>query len=135
MKPTAVPPKNDAWILRSRDLLQRTVENPDPPLQRRLQSVRRQAIEAARPRVRIGPAGLVGAFATAALALGLATWHTQPSLPGLDPLGPALRADTPLEQALTLSPDDFELILGEEDYQLLEELEFYAWLESTPRGR
>lgn len=134
MKPPTPPSRDDRWLLRARELLTRRAEAADPDLQRQLRQRRQQALATLRRRPGPGPVlVLASSFAILLLAIGL----TRLPLSGLagDPapqgLAPALRAETPIEQALTLPEDDLALLAGEVDYTLVEELEFYAWLEQA----
>jgi hypothetical protein len=125
---------DDRWLLRARDLLTRQADAADPLLQRQLNQRRQHALTSLRRRP---PAllslALAGSFAALLLAVGLARLPL-PSRSG-DPVAPvaapALRAETPIEQALTLPEEDLALLAGEVDYTLVEELEFYAWLEQA----
>lgn len=137
MKPFDPAPRDDRWLLRARELLQRQAAVPDPTLQRRLQQLRRAALEPAPRRLRAAGFALAGASAALLLAIGLLRLPL-PGWPGSDPAdlpaAPALRAETPIEQALTLPEEDWALLAGEVDYALVEELEFYAWLEQGDEG-
>lgn len=141
MNRTPSDPHDDRWLLRARDLLREQSEQGDPTLQRQLQQRRRRALEASEagrglrlPRPVLAVAG--------SLLVVLAVWQL-PSLdvrmPGSGQGGPvaaapALRAESPIDQALTLPEDDLALLLGEVDHALVEELEFYAWLEQQNHG-
>lgn len=46
----------------------------------------------------------------------------------------AITPTTAITQALTLPDDELELIANPDDYALLQDLEFYAWLESAEHG-
>ena len=129
-------PHGDRWLLRARDLLRQQAEQPDPGLQRQLQQRRREVLLAPRPALQAGLPRAALALA-ASLLVAVVLWQLQAlhggptsSADALPPLAtPALRADSPLGQALTLPEQDLDLLLGEVDYALVEELEFYAWLE------
>ena len=76
----------------------------------RLRAARLHALEAARPaRPRLLAGGLAGAATVAALAL--AVWWMQPATVATPPL------------------EDLQLLSAGEDLQLMEELDFYLWLE------
>ena len=64
-----------------------------------------------------GPFAPVGAIAAAALVAFLVFRQPEPAIE------PALEV---------AAAADLEILLGEEDLELLEELEFYAWLEAQP---
>ena len=75
----------------------------------RLRAARLRALEAARPaHPKLLTGGLAGA--TAVLALALAVWWAQPQ-----------RTAPPLE--------DIQLLSAGDDLRLMEELDFYMWLE------
>ncbi|MCK7592479.1 hypothetical protein [Pseudomarimonas salicorniae] len=133
-------PRDDRWLLRSRELLNRQAEEADPALQRRLQQMRREALAPLRAPRRGWAIGMTLAGASAALliAVGVMRFIAPASMAPADgPLpdsGTALRAESPIEQALTLPEEDLALIAGDVDYTLVEELEFYAWLEQQDLG-
>ena len=134
MKPIDKASRDDRWLLRSRELLDRQAAEADPVLQRRLRQIREQALDApaGRPSLRLAGLALAGSAAALLLSVGLLRGPGGPSA-GDAPATPAeqaaLRADSPIEQALTLPEEDLALLAGEVDPDLLEELEFYAWLE------
>lgn len=132
--------RDDRWLLRARALLQAEAGRADPALQRRLQQVRRAALAPRRQRLAGWAIGTALAAAAASLLLVVGPWQL-PGESGLAPewsaqrsTGAAQRADTPIEQVLTLPEEDLALLVGESDYALLEELEFYAWLEQQDHG-
>lgn len=91
----------------------------DAQTRSRLTQARYAAIEASRPRRAYAPwiGGAVAAGTVAALVV-------------INPLndevtGPAL--DTPVAQQAT----DLEMLLGDDELEMLEELEFYAWLDEA----
>lgn len=133
MKPTENRTHDDRWLLRARELLQQQASQPDPALQRRLQQIRSEATAPLRRRSAPWLVGLALAGASAALLLAVGLLRTPGAgdalSPDAAPTQAALRAETPIEQALTLPEEDLALLSGEVDYTLVEELEFYAWLE------
>lgn len=84
-----------------------------------LRAARSKALEQARKGRRVGPLVPVGAVAAGAGAVVLAWWVL-----GNDPDGPEL--------AVATQPEDMEILLAGEELALLEELEFYLWLETEP---
>jgi hypothetical protein len=74
------------------------------------------AIDAA-TRSRLTQARFPAGAAAAALVVTLALWQTT-------------TVTTP--ELAVAAVDDLEILLGEEDLEMLEELEFYAWLEEQP---
>ena len=132
--PTPTTPRSEGWILRARDLLQQEASRPDPALQRRLAAIREQALAPTRRRPPLLWWSLGGGAVAALLVLGVGVWQQlAPVAPTAPPAleAPALRAESPLEQALTLPADDLALIAESEDYALLQDLEFYVWLEGA----
>lgn len=132
---------DDRWLRRSRDLLQRSAEHLDPAVVRGLSQARQAALDSAQRRPRWPLYGLAAGVAMAA------SWWLAALLPGLlappMPVGvptpvaveaPATVIASPVEQALTLPEQDLDLIANPDDYVLLQELEFYAWLETADRG-
>lgn len=136
MKQTGSRERDDRWLLRARELLQAEASAADPALQRRLQQARQAALQPLRRPTPGWGIGMALSGAAAALVLAIGLWQLPAGL-GLGPAQPdltspgsaALRAETPIEQALTLPEEDLALLAGDADYTLVEELEFYAWLE------
>lgn len=95
------------------------LEGLDVPTRARLAQARARALDAydarsARSRNPLGIAVPVGVLAAAALAAWIVSGPT------------ASDRDAPLGVA---DASDLEMLLGEEDLELYEDLEFYAWLE------
>lgn len=115
-----------AFETRARKLLEESVDHLDGRARSRLIQARSAAVAeladtSAFPRLRQRwwlPAGGI-----AAVALVIAVWF----VPGRDP-DPILQTDTYAGETI-LSVDDIE-IMAAESLELLEELEFYAWLDS-----
>ena len=108
---------------RAKRLFDASVEYLDAPTRARLTRARARALE--RARTPTAAAGLLGARGWAAAgaaaavtaAVALLVWQGTPSRPG----GVDVAA-----------LDDLEILLGEDELEMLEELEFYAWLEEQP---
>jgi hypothetical protein len=111
-------PEHDRIEARSRELFEESVERLDARTRSRLTQARNAALEelqqgrSRRARWMWAPAG--GLAAAAAVAFLLAR-------PGLDPAG---RGAPPLE--------DLDSLAGVENIELLQDVEFYAWLAEQP---
>ncbi|GIX35016.1 MAG: hypothetical protein KatS3mg126_0795 [Lysobacteraceae bacterium] len=127
---------DDRWLLRARELLRQQARAEDAELDRRLGRIRQRALAAAGPR-RPRPAllALAGAAAALALMVGVLRPGMPPGSLRLPAATEALRASSPIEQALTLPEEELDLLSGEVEYGLVEELEFYAWLEKQADAR
>jgi len=109
----------------SRALYRRRADALDADVRRRLAEARREAlVRAERPAGRglrlpvLVPAGAAAAVAAAAVVLLIRQ-------PGMD-------AD-PVPLAGTNEPaEDMEILLGSEELELLDNLDFYLWLEDEP---
>lgn len=109
-------PKDDSLQERAAELFADSVENLDAATRSRLNQARQQALRAAKPRPLLGswqtwvPAGAAAAVATVAIVM----WNgaEQPDL-----LVPPTMAT------------DFEILMDQDDLEMLEDLEFYSWLE------
>lgn len=107
--------QTEAIARNARDLYRRQAADLPPDVTRRLASARRAALKRARGRqfsLLWLPAG-----AMAAGLLAIAVFQTRDTQPGE---GEVMVAGTVLE--------DMEILLDAEDLELLEDLEFYAWL-------
>lgn len=122
------------WVLRSRDLLERSAEDLDGATLSRLTRARHAALDSLVPAPRAR--GLQRWLGAAAVTAGLTLVMWRGLWPGVPDSQPPVR---PLAQEVaprTLAPTpvatpDFELLADAERYALLEELEFYAWLEKA----
>ncbi|HMM66833.1 MAG TPA: hypothetical protein PKC03_07810 [Dokdonella sp.] len=146
--------KDQGWVPRSRELLDHHAERLDPISARQLSQARQRALASVRRPPLLRWAFGLGA-ATATSLLVFAWLNRTPGQPGAPLAGiatPAPVATTPvtpvtattattaitpttaITQALTLPDDELELIANPDDYALLQDLEFYAWLESAEHG-
>ena len=126
--------RNDPnWTPRTRELLDRHAEQLDPVQLRRLLQARQRALTSVRrPRLRLWAFGL-GA-ATAASLLLFVSINPKPDSLNATPSGitaPTPMTIAPIEKALTLPDADLALIASADEYALLQDLEFYAWLEDA----
>ena len=106
---------DDALSQRARALFDDSVSELDGQARSRLNKGRHQALAAARPEdarslPRLLPAAAAGAVAVAALLV----WT------GLDPVE---------EPGGKIAATDLELLLEQENLEMIEDLEFYSWIE------
>ena len=94
-----------------RDALEAAIDSPDPLLQARLRAIRLNALDRARSHSRTFerwvPVGTVAAAIIVALTFSL----TRPV-------------------TVDMAVSDLELVAASQDIELIEDLEFYEWLES-----
>lgn len=128
------PAGGQAWVLRSRALLERSAQELDGATLSRLNRARQAALDALEPAPRRrGALRWIGAAAVS-LGLALVLWRgLMPALPGTPPaIEPLAQEVAPRGVSLTpVETSDFELLADEEQYVLLQDLEFYAWLETA----
>ena len=109
---------DDRLLERSRRDFAAAVEATDVAVAARLRAARARALEHAGGRAWAVPAKL---WVPAAAAAGLAAIML---VPRLDSIGGGERGELG-----TVAAVDLELLLGEEEIEMLAELEFYEWLE------
>ncbi len=102
----------------SKALFDGSVENLDGATRARLRAARERALEELTPRTRFGGARLWIPAAAAAALVALVT------LPLVERNGTG--AESGFESMVVT---DLEILLGEEDLEMLAELEFYEWLD------
>ena len=132
---------SQAWILRSRELLQHSADRLDGNARSRLNRARQAALAEldAVPASRTSLRWLAAAAITAGVALVAwrALWpdvlvSSAPATTETRIERPAPVIETPAPIELTpISAPDFELLADEQQFALIEELEFYAWLEAA----
>lgn len=109
----------DPWTRRIRQQLDDSARDLDATTLSRLNRARQAALQAARrpqPRPWLWPT----LFATAAsLALAVAIW-------------PRVVPSTVAPPTAVAAPEDFSMLAGEEQLDLYQELDFYAWLDAQP---
>jgi len=110
---------------RAKQLYRQQQEALDPDLRRRLADARRQALAAAQrgSKPLLPLTVLVPAGAAAAVVAGLVIVLSRQPGPEGD-YTPLVAADPPVE--------DMEILLGNEDLELLDDLDFYLWLDDEP---
>ncbi len=114
------PDPNDDFARTASELLRRSAEDIDGATASRLNRVRQAALEQL-PNRRRTSHWLVPALSTAAVgALAVGLW-----------LNPSVDRDLPVPSpAAGLTADDMDLLLAADSLELLEDLEFYAWLDA-----
>ena len=111
--------EKDPWTERIRQQLDASTRDLDAATLSRLNQARQAALQAA-PRPKSPPWLWPMALAAAgSLALAVAIW-------------PRVVPPTVLPPEGAASADDFSMLAGEEQLELYEELDFYAWLEAQP---
>lgn len=111
------PREVDAFTARARAAFEESVERLDGATRSRLNQARQHALAVAErrhaPLLRIlAPAGGLGA------AVAIAVLLLRPQAP---------TPETALEPRAVL--DDIEIVVAEESFEMLEDMEFYAWLQ------
>lgn len=109
------------WLNRLRTQLDEDARDLDAATASRLNRARQQALDAGLRKRRPRWIWLPFSLATAAAALLALTLTLRTSEPLLPP--PVLAAPS------ASAADDFELLAGSEELEMIENLEFYAWLE------
>ncbi len=114
--------KEARFLEKARQALIASEDRLDAATLSRLRDARAKAVEAAEGRdrgfFRIPNWMRVGAFATAAAAvMVLAVW-----------------VDPPRQELPVKSPDEFEIVLNADNFDLYEDMEFYEWLAEAGNG-
>jgi hypothetical protein len=111
---------NDHFARTAGELLRRSAEDIDGATASRLNRARQAALEQLPDRRRTSH-WLVPALSTAAVgALAVGLW-----------LNPRVDHDPPvLSASATLTAADMDLLLADDSLEMLEDLEFYAWLDA-----
>lgn len=137
---------SQVWFLRSRELLQRSADELDGATRSRLGRARQAALAQLEPRVgaprwlnRLG-------FASVVLGAGLIVWRGLVPVLTPSPTADVAPASTPVAvapapvpvvldaEAALVSEPDFEMLADADSLFLLDELEFYAWLDQDEDG-
>ncbi len=115
----------EPWLERALALLDQSTENLDAATLSRLNRARQQALARRRARHPLWLGlGAVGAAAALVLGLGLARHAGGPLS--------ALPAQNPASAAADVAADG--LLADEDNAELVEDLDFYAWLATQPGG-
>ncbi len=124
------------WAPRTRELLDHHAERLDPVQSRRLLQARQRALASVRrPRLKHWAFGLSAATAASLLLFVMLNPKSEQSIEPLTGIhAPSQMTIAPIEKTLTLPDADLELIANPDEYALLQDLEFYAWLEGTEHG-
>jgi hypothetical protein len=112
---------DERWLERAKALLDESAENLDAATLSRLNRARQAALATRRkgPSRWAWSAALAGAAAAVfAVAIGL---HQRGAVPSSAP-------------AASLQPADIDVLTSDDDLDLAENLDFYAWLEKQPAG-
>jgi len=123
MTQSPIDSSDQQLMQRSRQALDRTIEEMDAATLSRLNRIRHEALSQANNTTHRGWL-MAGALATACV-LVIAT--------GLALRGPTTTPE-PIEVAVESPLDDLDLLSSNEDLEMLADLEFYAWLETELEG-
>ena len=112
---------NDGWLERAKALLDDSADNLDAATLSRLNRARQAALAARRK----GPSrwawsGVLAGAAAALFALAIGM-HQRGAAP-------------PSAPSSSLQAGDIDVLTGDDDAELAENLDFYAWLEKQPAG-
>ena len=111
--------RDEALETRSKAAFDASVSELDPNIRSRLRRARHAAIEQAEDSRRAS--WWIPALSTAAAAV-LMMWLT-----------PVFRQPQPQpSEALAARAEDMNLLMNEDNLELIEDMEFYAWLDETP---
>lgn len=132
------PASSNLWILRAQILLQRSLDDIDAQTRSRLNRGRQHALAALDAPTRIAGRWLLHWIGSAAISAGvvLFVWQGTSRDAALVPSAPpqVQRMTAAIQAADSSSPvtaPDFELLADEEQFVILQDLEFYAWLEAN----
>lgn len=122
------------WVLRSRSLLEASAQQLDGATLSRLNQARQAALAQLAPRRESLLLRWLGLGAVTA-GLALVLWRgllpiSDPATPLLAPLAGETPPALVVPSELPVAAPDFELLADPESYALLEDLEFYAWLQA-----
>ncbi len=128
--------RDQSWAPRSRELLDHHAEQLDCVQSRRLLQARQRAlVSVRRPHLQRWAIGLSTATAASLLLFVLLKPNPEPSSEPLSGfIAPPQMTAAPIKKAVTLPDTDLELIANPDEYALLQDLEFYAWLEGSEHG-
>lgn len=115
--------RDDYFARRAKALFDDSVAELDAATRSKLTRARNRALETRRP----GALSVLSLPSPAQAAVGAALVVIAAGW-----LSVAHRDAEPGDVAVIAGPSDWELLLGEEDLELFEDLEFYAWLDEQP---
>lgn len=128
--------RDQNWTQRSRELLDLHAERLDPVQSRHLLQARQRALASVRraqwQRWAVGLGAATAASLSLFVLLKPRLEQSIEPLPGIH--APKQMTTAPIEKALTLPDTDLELITNPDEYAMLQDLEFYAWLEDSEHG-
>lgn len=134
-EPAPAPAASQAWVLRARRLLDESTQQFDAATLSRLNRARQAALEPHAPRRGMDLLRALGLGAVTA-GLALVLWRggslpERPADPAVGAVPPALTATPAAERsAVPVAAPDFDLLVDPESYAVIEDLEFYAWLQA-----
>lgn len=108
---------------RSRELFDETVANLDARTRSRLNQARHAALDAARGQPVASPVRWLLPVGSAAAVAMVALTTVQIMRPGAE-------APVVVESATLASVDDFEILTSSDELEMLQDVDFYAWLET-----
>lgn len=144
-------PRDATWVLRARSLLDHSARDLDAATLSRLNRARQAALASMDPSTRESAPWMrwIGAAAICA-GIALIAWHGVRTPPASPSIADAPAAESPLpspsrvaapplapaggEASLPVSEPDFELLADADGFGLLEDLEFYAWLDADGKA-
>jgi hypothetical protein len=118
----------DSWASRARTLLDESAEGLDAATLSRLNRARQAALAQVRPRAPrrwFLPAGMASACV---LLLAVVAWHAQ------GPDGTARLPELPFPASASSTSSDIDLVSSDDNLELYQDLEFYAWLDAQDQG-
>jgi hypothetical protein len=127
------PESNNLWVLRVRILLQRSLDDIDASSRSRLNQARQAALKQLRQEATGATwPRWIGATAVAA-GMVVMLWHGIPAQIETDTTTQAVmvEATDPSDANSPVIAPDFDLLADEAQFDLVQNLEFYAWLEAS----
>ena len=130
----ARPIASNLWVLRAQILLQRSLDDVDASTRSKLNRARQHALAALDPPPPRRLAHWLGAgMASAGLALVIwhGMWREKPEAAVVATPSPPVISIPDQAQLTAVTAPDFDLLADEEQFEILQDLEFYAWLEAN----
>ncbi len=122
------PLDQDNWTRRAKTLLDESAEGLDAATLSRLNRARQAALRRVRPRAAqrwFLPAGMASA---GVLLFAVVAWHAQ------GPGGAGRIQDLPFPASASPTSSDIDLVSSDDNLELYQDLEFYAWLDAQDQG-